>query len=214
MFTPSDRPGQPVPPSGSEITAADAPVSPTLTHYQRLADQADVLIDGIMAALPKLELPHPTTSRFVRGHQNVPMSFIEKAVAAVARREQLRILNKLDVTFARDMMQLDEAFRPVVDKLFHFAFGLKYTLDARRAIVAAACLQIYYLIKGFGRDPGGADMLQLAEDLKRELGRRGPRKSAEPAESRTLVLDAGADPHPPAMSVRKKRGKEVPALES
>jgi hypothetical protein len=193
MFTSSNRPGQPVQSSGSQVTAAaDAPVSPTLTHYQQVADQADLLIDGVMAALPKLELPHPTTVRFVNGHKNVPMSFIEKVVAAVARREQLRILNKLDVTFARDMLQLDEAYRPVVDKLFHFAFGLKYTLDARRAIVAAACLQIYYLVKGFGRDPDGADMLQLAEDLGRELGRVGPRKGRQKP-SGNQAPDAGKE---------------------
>jgi hypothetical protein len=202
-----------VPPAGSQLTAAaDAPASPTITHYQQLADQADLLIDGIMTALPKLELPHPTTAKFVRGHQNVPIPFIEKTVAAVARREQLRLLNKVDVTFARDMLQLDEAYRPVVDKLFNFAKGLKYTLDARRAIVAAACLQMYYLIKGFGRDPEGADMLQLAEDLKRQLGRIGPKKSARPAEILPVAeLDSALQP----MTLRKKgsaRGKEVPAV--
>jgi hypothetical protein len=206
MFTPSERPERLISGEGGNNAAADSPQSPTLTHYQEVSDRVQALLDEAVSLIPTFQIKHPTTTKFVHGHLNVPMSFLEKVVAGVAKKTSLQAFNKLDVTFSIDTLQLNSAFRPVVDKLFNLARNLKYTLDSRVAIVTADSLQVYYLVKGLGRDPDGADMLQFAEDLKRELKRPGPKKAVKPA--LLPATEAAAEPADGALQ-RKRPSEEV-----
>ena len=177
-FTISTRPERPEAADGPEgIVFEIEPFSPTLTHYQRLADEFVAALDNLIAVLPKLEQPHPSTAAFVRGHRTVPVPFMETAVAGIARNPELQAMGR-NADEARDTLQLNEAFRPVVDRVRHFGEDLKFTLDSRMALLGADALQVYYLAKGLGRRPDGGHMLQLVEDLKRDLGPRGPKKGA------------------------------------
>lgn len=147
--------------------------SPTLTHYQQLADQFSKALDDIVAIIPKLESTHVATANFVRSHLNVPTVFLATAIAAVEQVPELRSVNKLDVAAARDTLQFIEAFRPVQDKVTAFASSLKFTMSSRKATLAADALQIYSIIKGLARDPGSAGVASFVANLKRDLGRRG-----------------------------------------
>jgi hypothetical protein len=152
--------------------------TPTVTHYQQLADEFSKALDDIAAIIPKLEAQHPATANFVRSHLNVPTEFLATAIAAVEQTPALQGVNKLDVTAARDTLQFIEAFRPVQDKVTAFANSLKFTMASRKASLAADALQIYSIAKGVARDPGAAAVASLVSNLKRDLGRRGRAKGS------------------------------------
>lgn len=155
--------------------------TPTVTHYQQLADEFSKALDDIAAIIPKLEAQHPATANFVRSHLNVPTEFLATAIAAVEQTPELQGVNKLDVTAARDTLQFIEAFRPVQDKVTAFANSLKFTMASRKASLAADSLQIYSIAKGIARDPGAAAVASLVSNLKRDLGRRGRAKGSAAA---------------------------------
>jgi hypothetical protein len=112
--------------------------------------------------------------------------------------------------FSFDTLQLNLAYRPMVDSLFNLGKNLKYTLDSRMALLAADSLQVYYLAKGMGRDPDGADMLQFAEDLKRELARTNGKKAAKPLPSE--AEPGGAATAATRRTKRLTAGEEVSAV--
>src|ERR1044072_4107652 len=58
------------PPDGTTPDPATGP-TPTVTHYQQLADDFSKALDQIVQIIPNLEIPHPATAKFVRSHLNV-----------------------------------------------------------------------------------------------------------------------------------------------
>jgi hypothetical protein len=170
--------------------------SPTITHYQQLADQFSKALDDIVAIIPKLESTHAATANFVRSHLNVPTVFLATAIAAVEQVPELQSVNKLDVAAARDTLQFNEAFRPIQDKITAFAASLKFTMSSRKANLAADALQIYSIAKGVARDPGSAGVASIVANLKRDLGRRGRPKGS--------VAAAKPSPGPIITTVREK----------
>ena len=166
-------------PAAAEATPADGgttpplPPSPTTTRYQQLADEFSRELDNLATIIPKLAVSHISTANFVRAHLNVSIDFLATAIAAVEQVPALQAVEKLDVVAARDTLQFIEAFRPVLDKVTAFTKSLKFTLDSRKATLAADALQIYDIAKGVARDPGSANVASLVSNMKRDLGRRG-----------------------------------------
>ena len=152
--------------------------TPTITHYQQLADNFTKALDEITQGLPNLEDAHPATANFVRSHANVSNEFLATAIAVVEQTPELQHLKKLDVVAARDTLQFIEAFRPVLDKIAALAQSLKFTMASRKASLAADALQIYDIAKGVARDPGAAAVVSHVRNLKRDLGRRGRTKGS------------------------------------
>jgi hypothetical protein len=157
-------------------TAAEPGVTPTLTHYQQLAAEFCKQLDEIAATIPKLELTHASTAKFVRSHLNIPTEFLATAIAVVDQVPELLNANRLDITAARDTLQFIEAFRPVADKVVSVAKSLTDTMAARKATLAADALQVYSIAKGLARDPNSAHIAAMVSNLKRDLGRRGRTK--------------------------------------
>src|ERR1051326_198755 len=178
------------PPTTGTTDPTPAP-TPTVTFYQKLADDFSKALDEIAQIIPKLEITHPATANFVRSHLNVPTEFLATAIAAVEQTPELQGTGKLDVTAARDTLQFIEAFRPVQDKVSAFANSLKFTMASRKANLAADALQIYSIAKGIARDPGAAAVASLVHNLKRDLGRRGRAKGSGAATAKPA-------PQPPA----------------
>jgi len=175
------------PPDGTTPDPAAEP-TPTITHYQQLANNFSRALDEIVQIIPKLEITHPATAKFARSFLNVPTAFLATAIAAVEQNPELQGVNKLDVAAARDTLQFIEAFRPMQDKITALAQSLKFTMASRRAVLAADSLQIYDIAKGIARDPGAAAIASHVANLKRDLGRRGRPKAS---------VDAGKQPAPP-----------------
>ena len=160
--------------TAAEPTEGTPPIaSPTVTHYQQLAENFMQALDQIASIIPKLEAAHITTASFVKTHQNVPNQFLATAIAAVEQTEELQAVKKLDVLAARDTLQFIEAFRPVVDKVTAFGKNLQFTLRSRKATLVLDSLQIYVIAKGIARDANSAAVASLVDNLQRDLGRRG-----------------------------------------
>lgn len=164
------------------VTGDDAAAEPgttsALTHYQQLAAEFCKQLDEIAATIPRLELTHASTAKFVRSHQNVPTEFLATAIAVVEQVPELLAANRLDIAAARDTLQFIEAFRPVADKVVSVAKSLSDTMAARKATLAADALQVYSIAKGLARDPNSAHIAALVANLKRDLGRRGRTKGS------------------------------------
>src|ERR1051326_19458 len=164
--------------------------TPTITHYQQLAENFSKALDEIAAIIPKLEITHPATANLDRSHLNVPTEFLATAIAAVEQTPELQGTGKLDVTAARDTLQFIEAFRPVQDKVTAFANSLKFTMASRKATLAADALKVYSIAKGIARDPGAAAVASLVANLKRDLGRRGRPKGSVAAAAKPAPAPA------------------------
>src|ERR1043165_5846225 len=165
--------------------------TPTVTHYQQVADQVCKALDDIAALIPKLELTHASTAKFVRSHLNVPTEFLATAIAVVEQVPELSNVNKLDVVGARDTLQFIEAFRPVADKAMAFAKSVTDTISLRKANLAADSLQVYAIAKGLARDRKSGGIASLVANLKRDLGRRGrPKGSVTGAGTPPVLMTA------------------------
>jgi hypothetical protein len=206
-FTPSNRPDRPATVGDDGGSTDTTAVSPTITHYQQVSERVSAMIDEVLTVLPKLELPHPTTVKFVRANKSRPIAFLETAITAVGRRADLQAVSRLDVQAGWDTLQLHQALRPLADKLYHFAKKVDYTLDSRLALLGADALQLYYLVKGLARDPERADMLELLADLRRDLGKTAKPKRAPKPKDETAAAPAT---EPPA-TIRKKRARRKEA---
>jgi len=158
--------------------AAEAP-SPTVTHYEQLAAEVSIAIDTAFAEISGIEAPHSSTRDFVRGYQSVSNDFIGTVIAAVEATPELKNVNKFNVAEARDTLQFIEAFGPVAARLAAMARDLKFTMQARKAKVAADALQTYDIAKGVARDRGSAGLTTHIDDMRRTLGRGRPRTRAK-----------------------------------
>jgi len=163
--------------------AVSAPATPTVTHYQQLADALMKDLDALGTVVPDLEVSHIATAPFVRSHLNVPLVFLATAIHTVEQTPELQLLNKLDPVAARDALQFIEAFRPVLDKVTAFQQSLEFTVNSKRSLLTADALQIYAIAKGLARDPSGAVVGMHVLNLKRDLNRKGPRKEVKAAGS-------------------------------
>jgi hypothetical protein len=145
--------------------------TPTVTHYQQIAENLAKAIDDTLALIPSLVEPHPSTTGFVRSHQNVPLQFIATAIAAVEANPELQATANFDVTEARDALQFIDAFRPMADRLNAAAENLTFSIDTRRANVSAGALQVYAVAKGVARVPQNTAVASHVGNLKRDLGK-------------------------------------------
>ena len=191
---------EPNPPDGT-ASPVEVSVSPTITHYQQLAAAFIADLDEIATIIPKLEAEHVSTVNFVRSHLNVSTEFLATVIAAVEQTPELQGVRKLDVAAARDTLQFIEAFRPVLDKVTAFARNLRYTMNSRKASLAADSLQIYDIAKGIARDPNSAAVASLVQNMKRDLGRRGRPKTATLLKRAAAAAAAAAAPVPATTAV-------------
>jgi hypothetical protein len=178
MSTPVTNPTATEVPAGA--TTPEVTITPTLTHAQELANQFMAELDRIAGIIPKLEVQHVSTARFVRAHQSIPNAFLVSSFAAVEQTPELQGLNQLKLPETREALQFLEAFRPVVDRVQAFARNLLFTIHTRKALVASEALHIYSIAKRISSDASNAALATHVENMKRDLGRPGrPRVSRE-----------------------------------
>src|SRR5438270_8328214 len=165
---------------GDGTTAPPAIPSPTMTRYQQVADNFAKALDEVIQLIPDLQIVHVSKTNFVRSHANLPIPFLATAVVAVDDRPELKVLDKLDVNVGRNKLQFLDAFRPMSDKVRTFSANLDFTVASVRADLGASALQVYWIAKGIARSPEGAAVAAHVANMKRDLGRRGPKPSAAP----------------------------------
>jgi hypothetical protein len=165
---------------------AGSGLQPTVTHYQQLKDEISTSVQQAMSRIPLFVETHPSTTKFVRTHQNFSTEFIATAVAAVESSAELQGVNMLDVAATRDALQFVDAFRPFVDELTSMAANLKFTLDTRKAQATIDALTIYAVAKSVARAPQSTQVAAHVQNLRRDIRRNGPkRKKAQPPSSPT-----------------------------
>jgi len=145
--------------------------TPTFTASDRLASEIAEAIDAIAERIPRLERPHPSSASRVRGARTVSREFIESMMAMVESQAELRAVNTFDVDEAREMLQFNDAFRHVVDRLEALKASVSHTIERRKARVVFAALRTYEIAKGLARDPDSAALAGHLETLRRDLGR-------------------------------------------
>jgi hypothetical protein len=153
---------------------------PTVTRYMELAQEFLAAFDVLAAKVPKLVVKHPSTADFVRVHIGIPLKCLNTAVDVVAASEELQGLKRIKVDEARDTLQFIDAFTRVADQMEAFASALRFTINSRRADLAAAVLQIYGTTKLLARTPELAVMDGFAANIKRDLGGRGRGTKKQP----------------------------------
>jgi hypothetical protein len=97
-------------------------------------------------------------------------------MAAVDDWEALRKAGSFDSAEAKAALQFEAAFRPVRDQIARLLASLTYTMDLRIATVAEKALNSYAIVKGLARDGRDLMLVRRVAVLKRDLGRKGPRK--------------------------------------
>lgn len=149
---------------------------PRVTPAERRAAVVSKVLDTAAARIPGLTAPHKETSRSMRGHRTVPRRFIRSMMAAVDAAEQLQAEGMLDVDEAEAALQFEAAFRPLVDKIALLLNSLTYTIDLRLSPVTTKALRTYALARALARSKKNSSLIGLLRVLKRDLGRKGPRK--------------------------------------
>jgi hypothetical protein len=168
--------------------------TPTITHYQQIAENLAKAIDDMLALIPTFMEAHPDTTRFVNRHQNVPLQFIATAVAAVEENPELRG-GTFDATEARDALQFIDAFRPMADRLHAAATNLTFSINSRKANAGNGALEVYAIAKRVARNPLSTTVSSHVGNLKRDLGRR-PKKGSKPAPGTPTPVTVPSNPVP------------------
>jgi hypothetical protein len=151
--------------------------TPALTRAERRAALVRKVLKEAAKRIPGLKAPHKPTARKLTGHRTVPKKFIQGIIFSVDASPQLRAISRFDVDEARDALEFQAAFRPVADQLALMLSSINYTIDSRMAPVAAGALRTYTVAKALARDGGkNSDLTHSLRALKRDLGRKGPRK--------------------------------------
>jgi hypothetical protein len=179
-------PADPVPPAQT----------PTVTHYQQIAANLAKAIDDMLALIPSFLEAHPDTNAFVRTHQNVPLQFIATAVAAVESNPELQGNGTFDAVAARDALQFIDAFRPMADRLSAAAKNVTFSINSRKANAGNGALEIYAIAKRLALNPLRTTMSSHVGNLKRDLGKRGPRKGTKPAPGTPVPIPVPGTPVP------------------
>jgi hypothetical protein len=100
-------------------------------------------------------------------HQAVPPEFIGTVAASVDPRQVGT--NVFDPADAQNVLQVVEAFRPLVDDAFALATGLDFTVKAQYARVAAGALDAYAIAKRLARSSDASTKLRV-QNMRRDLG--------------------------------------------
>lgn len=164
--------------SSTPVTPAPAGPTPALTAYEQLVANLTNAIDALVAQIPEFQVPHPTTTSFVRTHLNIPMEFIAGAISAVSDTPSLQGSNALDVNEAREALQFIGAFQQLFDKVTLFAQNLKFTINERQANLGMKAQVLYGVAKLYARDPNNVGVPAHVKLMKAHLAKaKRPRKA-------------------------------------
>jgi len=176
-----------VAPNAAETPVPDPNPGPTITRYATLAEELIGAMVKLAEAVPQLEEAHAPTADFVKRHQNVSMEFLSTAVASVENCEELARLGILDPVVGRDHLQFIEAFRPVYDRMIALAENIKFTVSTRKAELTKASSHLYYHAKGLSKIAEKSSVGSFTDNMKRDLGRRGPVASPAVKKARKIA---------------------------
>jgi hypothetical protein len=149
----------------------------TPTYYQLLAKEIVQDLEKIAAKIPKLEVHQRADKNAIRAHSNIPLPFLGTAVVAAEDMPDVEAASMLVPADARETLQFLDAFRIVDDRVGALKNQVRGTMMSRRTVLALQALQVYSTTRSLARDPRNTKAAHHAENLQRDLGKRGrPRK--------------------------------------
>lgn len=147
---------------------------------EQMAGAVGKVMDLIAERL-KLETPHPSTARRVRGARTISRDFILSMIAAAERRPDFPFIGEFDSAEAREVMESADAYRQISERTTMFLASLNYTIEARWAKVVASAMHKFSMASVVAEFPQNAELAAEIENLRRQLGRKGkggPKKKA------------------------------------
>ncbi len=156
--------------SKSTDAGDSAPVTPTITLYQKLASAMIAVVSEAAAAVPGYGDDLSISGKGVR--KPVPPEVIAMVVAAVEGSPELAGVGQLDVRETRDTLQFSQAFRPAVDHLLSVARRLTLMMDVREAKAGRNALNTYSIALRVVRNPNTTHLIVHVENIRAELRRR------------------------------------------
>jgi hypothetical protein len=152
-----------------------ASAEPAVRPAEQLVAEVTRVMDLIAERL-ELETPHPSTARRVRGARTVPREFVVSMIAAAERRPDLPFLGEFDSAAARAVLDSSDAYRMLAERTAMLLASLNYTIEARWANVVASAMYTFSQASIVAEQPEQAELAAEIENLRRQLGRKGPRR--------------------------------------
>ncbi|HEX7150230.1 MAG TPA: hypothetical protein VF618_01995 [Thermoanaerobaculia bacterium] len=148
-----------------------------LTDAQKLAWGFIKAIDELSTAIEGFKLPHPKTAKHVRGARTVSREFLNTMIFAARHAPRLGDVKTMDPDRAQAILEFNQAFRPVAQRVATFLKGLNFTIEAGKAQVVSEALTTYHVARGLARKH--VELESYVHYMRRDLGRKGnkaPRK--------------------------------------
>jgi len=169
-----------------QVTRALAEVTATLTPVavEELTTKVFAALDLIAAIIPDLRTPHPATEKEVRGARTVPREAIASIVAMVESSGVLQGMDLLDTEHAHEILEFDDGFRRLDERLERLRRQVRYTVEARWAETASQAMDAYHIAKRLAKEPRCADLAPHVATIRRHLdrtnGATGKKKKKDP----------------------------------
>jgi hypothetical protein len=159
-------------------TTALAPVA-----VEEVAAKFVAALDLIAALIPDLRTPHPATAKKVRGARTVPREAILSIVAMVESSSVLQSMNLLDTGRAHEVLEYDDNFRVLDERLERLRAQVRYTTEARWAEIASQAMDAYALARRLAKEPRYADLAAHLATIRRHLDRTNGKKEKKKAKT-------------------------------
>ena len=150
----------------NEETATLAPVA-----VEEVSTKIIAAIDLVASLIPDLRTPHPLTEKKVRGGRTVPREAVLAVIAMVESSRVIRSMNLFDPGHGREVVELDDGYRVLDERLERLRRQVRYTVEARWAEVASAAMDAYMMAKRLAKEPRYADLAPHVANIGRHLDR-------------------------------------------
>jgi len=156
---------------------------PTNTPMYLLMRELVEDLNAIRAKIPRLQIPHPRTTKLVRTYRSVPRAFIQQMNNTVKEEDEIRVVGTYDWEAGEAALDFVDNFRIFRNEVNGFLSGVNFTIELRHAEVAEKALQTYQIAKALRRRRGsnlGSHVTRLREALNRAGKKRGKKKEPKP----------------------------------
>lgn len=157
------------------LTDADTAALTPVAVYE-LATKMVSALDLIASLIPDLRTPHPATAKKVRGGRTVSRDAVASIVAMVESFPLLREMSRLDTERAREVLEFDDNFRILEERIERLRRQVMYTVEARWAEIVEPAMAAYAVAKRLARHPENADLAAHVTTVQRHLDRTNTKK--------------------------------------
>ncbi len=128
-------------------------------------------IDLLAALIPDLRKPHPKTKKQVRGARTVPRDAIVAIVAMVESSRVLQTPQLVDLDRAHEVLQFDDGFRVLDQRIEMLRAQVSYTVEARWTELVTEAMTAYHMAKRYAKDPRYPELAQHVATIRGHLDR-------------------------------------------